>query len=304
MKGELFMTYRYLQIFMAVAEYGKMSEAAKQLYITQSSVSQAISSIEKEYGILLFERLSHGLYLTPEGEELLAYAKALAAAKHDMDEFLEASARSRKLRVGTTVTVGTCVISPILNAVKSTMPDMDISVYISNTHVIEEHILNNSLDIALVEGIVKSPDIISRNVIPDRLVLIGAPGHRFSDRAFVEAYELTDEAMILREYGSGTRARFEEQMNSKGCPVKVRWECSNSEAIKNAVKGGHGLSVISERLVRDDVNDGTMWACDIKDIELRRYFSIVYHKNKYISDSIKVFIDKCQEFAVNERTGK
>lgn len=298
------MTYRYLQIFMAVAEFGKMSEAAKQLYITQSSVSQAISSIEKEYGILLFERLSHGLYLTPEGEELLAHAKTLAAAKHDMDEFLAASTRSRRLRIGTTVTIGTCVISPILSAVKSAMPEIDVSVSISNTHVIEEEILKNALDIALVEGIVKSPDIISRNVISDRLVLIGYPGHRFSDRSFVEAEELADEPMILREYGSGTRASFEDQMNEIGCPVKVRWECSNSEAIKNAVKGGHGLSVISERLVRSDVNDGTIWACDIKDIELQRYFAIVYHKNKYISDSIKVFIEKCQEYAVNERAGK
>lgn len=295
------MTYRYMQIFMAVVEHGTMSEAAKKLYITQSSVSQAIASIEKEYGILLFERLSHSLYLTPEGEELLIHAKALASAKHDMDEFLAAFSRSRKLRIGATVTVGTCVISPILHAVEASLSDTEISVFVSNTQAIEERILNNSLDIALVEGIVKSPDILRRNVISDRLVLICPPEHRFYGRAFVEAHELSGEIMILRESGSGTRAFFEEQMNRAGYPVRVLWECSNSEAIKTAVKGGHGLSVISERLVRSDVESGALWACDIKDIELRRYFAVVYHKNKYLSDGIRVFAEKCREFAVAEK---
>lgn len=220
------MTYRFLEIFMAVVECGKMSEAAKKLYITQSSVSQAIAAIEKEYGILLFERLSHGLYLTEDGRELMAYAKKIMATKSDMEEFLSNSKYSRRLRVGATVTVGTCVISPILKSVRRSLPNVDMSVFVSNTREIEERLLNNELDIGLVEGIVHSPELVHQDVIRDSMVLICPPGHRFWGAAKVDAAELCSEPLVLREKGSGTRASFEEQMSRLGYPVRVRWECA------------------------------------------------------------------------------
>lgn len=294
------MTYRFLQIFLTVAECGKMSDAAKKLYITQSSVSQAIASIESEYGVLLFERLSHKIYLTPAGKELLVYAQNIIYAKRDMDEFMESAKRTRKLRVGATVTVGTCVIIPILNAVRQAMPGVDLSVFISNTHVIEGKLLDNSLDVALVEGVIQSSDIVRKNVIEDKLVLVCAPQHPFYGRAMVDAAELRDEPMILREAGSGTRALFEDQMRQLGYDIRIQWECSNSEAIKNGVKEGYGLSVISQRLVRDDVRAGTLWACEIGGIDLSRYFACTYHKNKYLSESLKAFLDKCQAYALLE----
>lgn len=82
------MTSRELQIFLTVAECGKMSEAARQLFITQSSVSQAVASIEKEYDILLFERLSNGLFLTEDGKKLLAYSRSFFAVKRTWKIFL------------------------------------------------------------------------------------------------------------------------------------------------------------------------------------------------------------------------
>lgn len=294
------MTYRFLQIFLTVAECGKMSEAAKKLYITQSSVSQAIASIESEYGVLLFERLSHRLYLTPAGKELLVYARNIVFATRDMDEFMQSAKQAQKLRVGATVTVGTCVIIPILSAVREAMPGVDLSVFVSNTHVIEEKLLDNSLDAALVEGTIQSGDLVHKDVVEDRLVLICPPRHPFDGRDSVDAAELRNAPMILREAGSGTRALFEEQMRQLGIDIQIKWECSNSETIKNGVKAGYGLSVISRRLVRDDVQSGTLWACDVKGIQLRRHFATAYHKNKHVSESLHTFLIKCEEYARRE----
>ena len=108
--------------------------------------------------------------------------------------------------------------------------------------------------------------------------------------------------MILREQGSGTRLLFEEQMKRIGCPIRVTWECSNAEAIKNAVRDGHGLSVISARLVRRELDEGSLWACDVSGVELSRYFSIVYHKNKYLSESLEQFIGQCRNSAERENS--
>lgn len=291
------MTSRELQIFMMVAECGKMSEAAKRMYITQSSDSQAVASIEKEYGILLFERLSNSLYITVEGKQLLSYARGFFSVKDDMENFLTNASSVRRLRIGATVTVGTCVISPILKRVKEELPGIDVSVSVANTHIVEEKLLSNEIDVGLVEGHIDNADLVTTDVISDRLVLVCPPGHRFASHDCVELEELTGEEFILREVGSGTRALFEEQMNARNLKIDIKWSCYNSEAIKNAVMDGHGLSVISRRLVREEIYRGRLHACDIHGIDLSRHFSVVYHKNKYMGDELKMFMAECRRFA-------
>lgn len=291
------MTSRELQIFMMVAECGKMSEAAKRMYITQSSVSQAVASIEKEYGILLFERLSNCLFITSEGKQLLSYARGFFSVKDDMENFLANVSNNRRLRVGATVTVGTCVISPILKRVKEQLPGIDISVNVANTHIVEENLLNNEIDVGLVEGHIDNADIVTTDVIDDSLVLVCPPEHRFSSRGCVELEELDGEDFILREKGSGTRALFEEQMSARHLKINIKWSCYNSEAIKNAVIDGHGLSVISRRLVEEEIRRGRLCACDIHGIDLSRHFAVAYHKNKYMAEELKMFMSECRRFA-------
>lgn len=290
------MTNRDLEIFMTVADCGKMGAAAKKLYISQSSVSQAILSIEKEYGILLFERLGHSLHLTQAGEELLTYARSLKVMKNEMDSFLMSANGVRQLRIGATVTVGTCVICPIIEPVKQKYPGMRLSVDVANTHIIEEKLLKNDIDIGLVEGRISNPDIVFEEVIEDRLVLICPRGHRFYGRESVSIHELKEENMILREKGSGTRALFEREMAEADAPMNVTWNCYNSEAIKNAVEAGNGVSVISYRLVEKELEDGRLWGCGIRELDLKRYFSLAYHRNKFMTPEIDAFIKSCKGF--------
>lgn len=296
------MTNRELEIFMEVVECGKMGEAAKKLFISQSSVSQAIASIEKEYGILLFERMAHSLHLTPAGRELLNYARALKNLRNDMDKFLLSARGASYLRIGATVTVGTCVICRVIDEIKAEYPGIELEVEVANTHILEEKILRNEIDIGLVEGKVKSQELKSEEVIDDRLVLICPEGHRFYGRNQISARELEGENLILREQGSGTRALFEDQMNARNVPMRVTWNCYNSEAIKNAVEAGNGLSVISSRLVEKELASGALWGCGIKELNLGRHFSVVYRKNKYITPEMSAFIKACRDFSAKEQT--
>ena len=108
------MTIRHLRIFIAVAETGKMGLAAKQLYIAQPTVSQVISDMEKSYGVKLFERLSKKLYITPQGDRLVAYARHIVSLFDEMERSMRNSSAQVLLRVGATITVGACVLSPII----------------------------------------------------------------------------------------------------------------------------------------------------------------------------------------------
>lgn len=295
------MTSRNLQIFVTVAELGKMTEAARVLYITQSSVSQAIASIEQEYGVVLFERLSRGIFLTEAGKELLAYARGYFSVKSDMEEFLLSQGERQTLKIGATITVGTCVISPLLLKLKAENRQLNAQVLVENTHALEGKLLKNEIDVALVEGKITNPELITRHAIDDKMVLICPNGHRFAGRSEVTAAELGDDPFILREKGSGTRTQFENEMANKHLPIRVSWTCCNSEAIKNAVADGHGISVVSERLVLDDAAAGRFFVCRITDLNLDRYFDVVYHKDKYISRPMQDFIDACMAFGRAER---
>lgn len=290
------MTSRNLQIFVTVAELGKMTEAARVLYITQSSVSQAIASIEQEYGVVLFERLSRGIFLTDAGKELLNYARGYFSVKSDMEEFLLSQGERQALKIGATITVGTCVISPLLLKLKAENKQLNAQVLVENTHGLEGKLLKNEIDVALVEGKITNPELVTRHAIEDRMVLICPNGHRFSGRKEVMAAELGDDPFILREKGSGTRTQFETEMANKHLPISVSWTCCNTEAIKNAVADGHGVSVVSERLVLEDAAAGRFFICRISDLDLDRYFDVVYHKDKYISRPMHDFIDACMAF--------
>ena len=294
------MTNRNLEIFVAVAEHGKMSAAAKELFITQSSVSQAIAEIEREYGVRLFDRLSRSLYLTDTGRDFLTYAKKALNLHREMDDFLRDTSRIRRIRIGSTVTVGTCLISPLAALLRRQDPDLHIEITVANTHELEDKLLHSQLDIGLVEGQITHPDLIVDPAMEDDMVLICGEGHPFFGKTDLPIEALADQPLILREQGSGTRAQFEEAMEQRRLPMHIQWDCCNSEAILSAVRGGHGVSVISRRLVEDDTREGKLWACPLTGVDFRRTFDLVYHKDKLITGPMSAFIDLCKTFEARE----
>lgn len=297
------MTPRNLEIFVEVAECGRMTEVAKRMFITQSSVSQAISEIEKEYNVLLFERLSKGLYLTEAGKELLKYGQEYLSLRKEIQAFLKSQTKSTSIRVGGTPTVGSSVLSPIVEQLKQKSPGVKVTIEVANTRTLEGKLLKNELDIALIEGRLSHPDLIRKQCLDDRLVLICARDHRFFGRKSVSLADLANEAFILREEGSGTRAQLENQLIERKIPYTISGSCTNVGGIKNAVLYNHGISVLSSRLVQREVMSGILWACQIEDGDFSSHFDLVYHRNKYFSDVISSFVTICNDFGEEERNG-
>ena len=262
------MTIRSLEIFVKVAECGKMSEVARNMYITQSSVSQAISEIEKEYGVKLFDRISKKLYLTEAGKKLLGYGRHLLAVNEEMNDCMKHCAKNIRIRVGATVTVGTCVISPIMLELYKVNPLIEPEVFVEDTRLIAKKLLNSELDIAIVEGKIKHPDIVTKSIINDNLVLICSHKHEFYKRDSIKVSELSNQPLIMRELGSGTRAQLEKQLKELKIPMNIRWSCYNSEAILRAVVDNFGIAVISELLIEDYLKKHLLWACDIEGINI------------------------------------
>jgi len=294
------MTIRSLEILVAIVDCGNMSKAAKKLMITQSSVSQAIADIEKEYGVLLFDRLKSGLYLTAVGKDVVSYAKNILNLETEMRNTLMHDSRNTRIRIGSTPTIGSTLLKRMVTELSANDQYFNYSVFIANTREIEDRILSNELDIGFVEGEVLSEDLKSEIIIDDKLIFACSPKNAFYGRESIRLKDLDDVPLVLREEGSGTRRQFLEQLQASGNAAKIRWSCCSTDIVLKAVKENLGVTVISQRLITDEVKNGELWACDISDAKLTRTFKLVYHKDKFFTNSMKRFVKACYDCARKE----
>lgn len=285
------MNIRHLKIFIMVADYKNMSTAAEMLFISQPSVSQAIKEIEEYYGIKLFERLSKKLYITESGEMLLKYARHIVESFDEMETKLKNKGQKVCLRIGATITVGTCMLNDIINKVKEEHEDLSTKIVINNSNIIEKLILTSELDLGIVEGVVTNKDLIKKLLFKDKLVVVVGKGHKFYNRDEITIEELNGEDVISREEGSGSKNIFDDILRERNIEVNIKWISTNTEAIKNATINGQGLAVLSTLIVDKEIKEGTLKSIEISGIDMTREICIIYHKNKFISDHLKSFIE-------------
>lgn len=296
-EGRISMTLRHLRIFVEVATVKNMSRAASNLHISQPTVSQAIAELEKVYETKLFERFSKELKITESGRLLLHYAAQTLQAKSTLERAMREHNAMDLIRIGGTVTVGTCVLTDIVQNIVDHHADINVYLYVNNTRIIERKLLSNDLDIALVEGTIQSKEIVIRPIIPDTLVFVCNSTHPLAGRKELSLEEACCFPFILREKGSGTRARFEEAIRTSKLTLNVRGEYNNSEAIINAVSAGLGVTVISLRLIRKALDTGQLKVLPLKACEpMERFFSLAWHRDKYISPTLRIFIEAVEEF--------
>ena len=211
----------------------------------------------------------------------------------DVENDMKTLHQNSSIRIGASVTVGAHVLPRLVSYYEKMNPQTDIEVFEDNTEKIENRILRDQIDIGIVEGETTSLDVLNRAFMDDELVLICSSCHRFACLSAIEPHELEHEKFIIREKGSGTRKTFEDSMTDNHLTWYATWTCNNADTIKMAVAEGLGISVISGRAVASEVASGLLCQTVIKGIQLKRQFKIIYHKNKYLTKSMKQFIDLC-----------
>lgn len=150
------MTLHHLRVFIKVAECGSVSAAARECHLAQPTVSQLIKELEDFYAARLFERLSKRLYITEEGRRLLSRAKEVAGAYERLEYDMSPDKRCDRLRIGSSVTVGMCLMPSLVKRFGAARPETEIYSYVNNTQTIERMLLGSELDVAVVEGRVRS----------------------------------------------------------------------------------------------------------------------------------------------------
>jgi len=290
------MDIRHLKIFIAVEETGSMSSAAKQFFVTQPSVSQVIKELESHYGVLLFERLGKRLFITDSGRYLSRQAHIVIRQFDKLEENMLNAGKKESVRVGSTITVGACLLSTLMDDFEKINPKIETFNYVNNTKMIEERILKAELDIALVEGQIKHPDLVIEPVIEDYLVIVCGRRHRFAGEKQIKIKELEKEVFIMREKGSGTRKLFVDFIEKNGFNLNIGWEVTSPEIIKTIVMKNNCLAAISIRLVEEEARNGEIFVIKNNENNWNRTFNLVYHKNKHISKGMLGFMNVIKEY--------
>lgn len=286
------MNERKLRIFYEVAEKLNMTEVAEKLYISQPAVSQTILELENELGVKLFDRINRRLYLTNEGEIFLNYVRRILNVYDDSIRSLKDinSLKTGKLKIGASTTIGIYILPDIIGKFTKEYKGIDTSIAIENTKLISDMILENSIDFAFVEGPVYNEEIIKENFCNDELVFITSPEHSWSNKDKISIDEINKEKIIMREMGSGTREVFESYMTANNVNYNIAFELGNTEAIKKAVEAGLGISCISKRCIKNEINSNTLSWTKLKEFEIKRKLILIYHKDKFLSTLLKTFI--------------
>ncbi|CAN5225534.1 LysR family transcriptional regulator [soil metagenome] len=290
---------RHLQIFVAIARDGTVSTAAEALAMSQSAASAALLELEHRYGKPLFDRAGKRLRINETGRALLAPARDLLDRAGEIDTLLAGRNGPGPFRLGATQTIGNHVAPRLIQAYARRYPGRAPTLTIENTAGIAAHIADFSLDLALVEGDYAHPDLLVRDWRGDELAVICAPMHRLAGRPPSLA-DLLAERWVVREKGSGTRQTLDRALHRHWNAWQIAMELQQIAAIIETVAVSDLIGCVSELAARDALALGRVQRLDVPELDLRRRFHIVSHREKYETPGIRAFLEICAEATLND----
>ncbi|XEI31343.1 LysR substrate-binding domain-containing protein [Aeromonas veronii] len=287
------LTLQQLKVFASIARYGNLGLAANELCLSKGAVSQSLQELERQLSTPLFDRIHPRLQLNNEGRLLQPAAEELLTRMQDIENLFSPDAEpSGQLRLGASQTIGNYLLPTLLASSKQEL-GIPPKVTINNTHLLCHALANFELDMALIEGENHHPDLLAEPWLQDEMLVVAPPGHPLASQKDLSLSRLGGETWVLREAQSGSREQFIQQIQ----PELPRWqpglELNTLEAVMLAVEKGLGISFISRLAVSDRLKDGRLVALPLSR-RFPRQLSLIWHKQKYHSASLRHFIRFCR----------
>ena len=287
-------TLRQLQVFLAAAHFQNISRAAESLSMSQSAASGALKEFEGQFDVQFFDRVGKRLQLNELGVLIRPQAQALMEQAFALETSLKKHIDVGAIKVGATLTIGNYLAVSLLNRFMDEQPGAKVDLDIGNTDEISHKVLNFEIDVGLIEGEFWHQDLEITPWREDDLVVFCAADHEYAKKYELSDADVLSAKWILRETGSGTRQTFDRAMSGLVPSLNVQLELQHTEAIKQAVKQGMGISCLPNVALEEDFKLGTLKPLAVPGRNLHRTFYIVIHKHKYQSAGIKRWLELCQ----------
>ncbi|MBI3636991.1 MAG: LysR family transcriptional regulator [Candidatus Rokubacteria bacterium] len=290
------MDLRRLEVFAKVAELGSFSRAADALFLTQPTVSEHIRALEDEVGLPLLDRLGRGARPTPAGQLLLAYVLRIlrlsAEARQALEQFQ--GRMSGHLVAGGSTIPGEYVLPELVGKFKAKYPDISITLLIGSSRQVSEWVAEGRVELGVVGAPPAVRGLDARVLMPDELVVVVGADHAWASRAAVRLADLHHEPLIVRERGSGSREALERTLQDAGTTLaafRVVGEMGSTQAIKQAVRAGVGVSLISKRAVIDECRANLLRCVEVEDAQFARSFYLITQRDRTRSPLAQAFLE-------------
>jgi len=280
-----------LWVFLQVVECGGFSAAANKLFMSQPSVSQHVRQLEATVDATLIDRSGGRATATAEGEVLAEYAKRLLLLGDEaISAVRQVQGMSRGyLRLGGTTTVGTYLLPHLLGRFQHLHPDIECGLYVGNVEQLTARLVAGEVGLGVFVGEPPSTSLHTEQIMLDLAVMVVAPDHPLADKQ-VAAKELSEERFILREQGSGTRALQSEALDDWQLRDAASTEMWGTETVKQAVRAGLGISLLSEHTVRQELEQGVLAAVEVHPPPSGRPIVAAYRRERVLAPSENAFL--------------
>lgn len=292
-------TLHQLKVFEATARHGSFTRAAEELFLTQPTVSMQVKQLTKAVGLPLFEQVGKRLYLTDAGRELFSTCQEIFT-QLDQLEMKVADMKGMKqghLRLAV-ITTTKYFMPRLLGPFCQLYPGIDVSLTVTNHEGVIERLANNQDDLYVMSQLPEHLEIKAHPFLDNPLVVMAPRSHPLVKEKNISLKRLAEEVFIMREPGSGTRRAFQAMLDEQNLSVKVRLELGSNEAIKQAIAGGLGLSVLSRHTLTLEGTGGEIAILDVEGFPIHREWYICYLAGKQLSVVASTFFDYLQQEAV------
>ena len=290
-------TFRQLRLFLALAEHGSVTGAAKACHVTQPTVSMQLRELADAVGLPLYEQIGKRLHLTEAGEALAETARAMLDKWMEFEQAVNAvkGLEQGRLRVAL-VSTAKYFVPRLLGSFCTKHPNIEIALEILNRDGVVARLRENRDDLYIMSMPPESLDLEQHAFLHNPLVLIAPVGHPLKGRQ-LELPDLLGERFILRERGSGTRLACDAHFAHSAFVPAVRLELGSNEAIKQAVSGGLGLAVISRHALPARPEDDQLTVLDVAGFPLQSRWFTLYPRGKRLSPIAAVFLEHLKRSA-------
>lgn len=286
-----------LKVFCDLAETESFTKAAQINNVTQSAVSQQISSLERQFKSLLIERSKKKFRLTREGQVLYDYSKQIIQTYDGLHSKLQEikDIISGTIRVATIYSIGLHDLPPYIKRFLKDYPTVHVHVEYRRANQVYEDVFSNVVDLGLVAYPTKDSKLEIVPLRRDPLVLICHPQHPLAKLKSIKLKAIADQKFVGFEPDIPTRKAIDKVLKDQLVEVKTVMEFDNIETVKRAVEIDAGVSIVPQGTIAQEISKQTLAAVAIEDAELYRPLAAIYKKGKVLSPAMRQFINILKE---------
>jgi DNA-binding transcriptional LysR family regulator len=297
------MNLHQLRVFYEVASARSFTAAGTKLNLTQPAATWQVKRLEEAYGLKFLDRIGRRVSLTEAGRVLFDFVGQILRLVQDTEEAL-ADLRGLPLgtlRIDATYIFGDYYLPALLEALHRQHPGISFQIGIGNSSQVLENTLSQKNDVGICAQDPAHPKLEAREILTDLLVGVVGPTHPFARRRAIALRELRGQPLILREKGSSPRRVIDEILDRHGITPTVIMESASTSTIKRFAENGVGMAILSQQVIRKELQDGTLRKILFKDAQIGYRFYLIRHKDRSLSRAVKAFVELARTFKLRSQ---